>query len=33
MENVRFGRNEKILSGILVVALIILAIAFAVKSC
>ena len=33
MENVRFGRNEKILSGILVVALIILAIAFAVKFC
>ncbi len=33
MENVRFGRNEKILSGILVVALAVLAIAFGVKSC
>lgn len=33
MENLRFGRNEKILSGILIASLVVLAIAFGVKSC
>ena len=33
MKNLRFGRNEKILSGILAVALVLLVVAFGVKSC